>query len=92
MKIGAVRECWVVRTPVTPPAVRGLIRRNEKPHKLGFPLSKSELSSSLFIYKVLNFCVSLVVIVEDKVQFFSCKSLDFTCGFRLVGFLEERCI
>ncbi|WZZ33454.1 hypothetical protein YC2023_016855 [Brassica napus] len=40
MKIGAVRECWVVRTPVTPPAVRGLIRRNEKPQQLGFPLSK----------------------------------------------------
>lgn len=57
MKIGAVRECWVVRTPVTPPAVRGLIRRNEKPQQLGFPLSKSELSSSLFIYEVFfNFC------------------------------------
>ncbi|KAF8052487.1 hypothetical protein N665_1555s0012 [Sinapis alba] len=39
MKIGAVRECCLVRTPVTPPAVRGLIRRNENPQQLGFPHS-----------------------------------------------------
>ncbi|KAJ4909397.1 Uncharacterized protein Rs2_04018 [Raphanus sativus] len=39
MKIGAVRESWLVRTPVTPPAVHGFVRRNEKPQQLGFPLS-----------------------------------------------------
>ncbi|KAJ0229236.1 WD repeat protein [Hirschfeldia incana] len=36
MKIGAVREYWIVRTPVTPPAIHGLVRRNEKPQQLGF--------------------------------------------------------
>ncbi|KAL0877957.1 hypothetical protein Bca101_027663 [Brassica carinata] len=39
MKIGAVRESWLVLTPVTPPAVHGLVRRNEKPQQLRFPLS-----------------------------------------------------
>lgn len=60
MKIGAVRESWLVRTPVTPPAVHGFVRRNEKPQQLGFPLSNSELNSSLFIYKVFNFCKKLI--------------------------------
>ncbi|ESQ27881.1 hypothetical protein EUTSA_v10018923mg [Eutrema salsugineum] len=39
MKIGAVQQSWLVRTPVLPPAVRCSIRRNVKP-QLGFPRSK----------------------------------------------------
>ncbi|AAD55656.1 Hypothetical protein [Arabidopsis thaliana] len=38
MKIGAVQESWLIRTPVLRPAVQGSIRRNGKP-QLEFPLS-----------------------------------------------------
>ncbi|XP_010428213.1 PREDICTED: uncharacterized protein LOC104712916 isoform X2 [Camelina sativa] len=38
MKIGAVRESWLIRTPVLTPAVDGSIRRNGK-SQLAFPLS-----------------------------------------------------
>jgi hypothetical protein len=51
MKIGAVQESWLIRTPVLRPAVQGSIRRNGKP-QLEFPLSNSELK---LFFLPLNF-------------------------------------